>query len=107
MVVIGGMGSTAGAVIGALWVVGLPALSPDNDLVPLLSSSLGLLVLLLYFPGGFVQIAYSVRAALYRWLGRPAPTGGEARRAPRRRRSAAPCATAESSSDVVLRTHRT
>ena len=30
MVVIGGMGSVAGAVIGALWVVGLPSLS-DND----------------------------------------------------------------------------
>jgi ABC-type branched-subunit amino acid transport system ATPase component/ABC-type branched-subunit amino acid transport system permease subunit len=68
IVVIGGMGSPAGAVLGALWVVGLPALAPDNAVVPLLSSSLGLLVLLLYFPGGFVQVAYRARSALYRRL---------------------------------------
>jgi ABC-type branched-subunit amino acid transport system ATPase component/ABC-type branched-subunit amino acid transport system permease subunit len=68
MIVIGGMGSTTGAVIGSIWVVGLPALFPDNPLVPLLSSSLGLLVLLLYFPGGFVQVAYNARAAIARWL---------------------------------------
>jgi ABC-type branched-subunit amino acid transport system ATPase component/ABC-type branched-subunit amino acid transport system permease subunit len=68
MVVIGGMSSLSGAIIGAVWVVGLPALFPDNPLIPLLSSSLGLLILLLYFPGGLVQIAYDARASLYRWL---------------------------------------
>jgi ABC-type branched-subunit amino acid transport system ATPase component/ABC-type branched-subunit amino acid transport system permease subunit len=67
IIVIGGMGSTAGAVIGAIWIVGLPALFPDNELVPLLSSSLGLLVLLLYFPGGLMQVAHNLRAAIYRW----------------------------------------
>jgi ABC-type branched-subunit amino acid transport system ATPase component/ABC-type branched-subunit amino acid transport system permease subunit len=64
MVVIGGLGSVAGAVLGALWVVGLPAFFPDSELVPLLTSSLGLLVLLLYVPGGLVQIAYTARDAL-------------------------------------------
>ena len=68
MIVIGGMGSTTGAVIGAIWVVGLPALFPDNAIIPLLSSSLGLLVLLLYFPGGLIQVAYNTRAALFRWM---------------------------------------
>jgi ABC-type branched-subunit amino acid transport system ATPase component/ABC-type branched-subunit amino acid transport system permease subunit len=68
IIVIGGMGSSAGAVIGAIWIVGLPALFPDNELVPLLSSSLGLLVLLLYFPGGLMQVVYNARAGLYRWL---------------------------------------
>jgi ABC-type branched-subunit amino acid transport system ATPase component/ABC-type branched-subunit amino acid transport system permease subunit len=67
IVVIGGLGSVSGPVLGALWVVGLPAFFPDNDLVPLLSSSLGLLVLLLYFPGGLVQIAYAARDALLGW----------------------------------------
>ena len=62
--VIGGLGSVSGPVMGALWVVGLPAFFPDNDLVPLLTSSLGLLVLLLYFPGGLIQVAYSARDAL-------------------------------------------
>jgi ABC-type branched-subunit amino acid transport system ATPase component/branched-subunit amino acid ABC-type transport system permease component len=70
MVVIGGMGSTVGAVLGALWVIGLPALAPGNAVVPLLSSSLGLLVLLLYFPGGFVEVAHRARSALYRHLER-------------------------------------
>ena len=45
--VIGGLGSLAGAVIGALWVVGLPAFWPDNEIVPLLTSSIGLLIILL------------------------------------------------------------
>jgi len=71
--VIGGMGSTAGAVIGALWVIGLPALFPDNDLFPLLASSIGLLILLLYFPGGFVHIAHQARGAIYDWLERRLP----------------------------------
>jgi ABC-type branched-subunit amino acid transport system ATPase component/ABC-type branched-subunit amino acid transport system permease subunit len=68
MIVIGGMGSTAGAVIGAVWVIGLPAFFPDSTIIPLLSSSVGLLLLLLYFPGGLIQIAYNVRSRLYRWL---------------------------------------
>ena len=62
--VIGGLGSVAGPLLGALWVEGLPSFFPDNDLVPLLSSSLGLLVLLLYFPGGFVQVGFAARDRL-------------------------------------------
>jgi ABC-type branched-subunit amino acid transport system ATPase component len=64
MVVIGGLGSVAGAVLGALWVIGLPTFFPDNELIPLLTSSLGLLVLLLYFPGGLVRIAWGARDLL-------------------------------------------
>ena len=62
--VIGGIGSIAGPILGALWVVGLPALWPDNDLIPLLTSSVGLLILLMYFPGGLVQIGLNARDAL-------------------------------------------
>ncbi len=67
IVVIGGIASPMGAVLGALWVIGLPAFFPDNNLVPLFTSSIGLLVLLLYFPGGFVQIAYATRDAFLAW----------------------------------------
>jgi ABC-type branched-subunit amino acid transport system ATPase component/ABC-type branched-subunit amino acid transport system permease subunit len=76
LVVIGGIGSPMGAVLGSLWVVGLPAFFPDNNLVPLFTSSLGLLILLLYFPGGLMQIAYSTRDALLGWAAsrRPAPS---------------------------------
>ncbi|MEM8709160.1 MAG: branched-chain amino acid ABC transporter ATP-binding protein/permease, partial [Actinomycetota bacterium] len=59
--VIGGLGSITGAVLGALWVIGLPAFFPDNDLVPQFSSSVGLLLVLMYFPGGFIQIANQFR----------------------------------------------
>ena len=62
--VIGGLGSVTGAVLGAVWVKGLPAFWPDNDLVPLFTSSIGLLVVLMYFPGGFIQIANSARDGL-------------------------------------------
>ena len=44
IVVIGGLGSTAGAVIGAAWVVGIPAFFPGNDIAPLLTSSVGMLI---------------------------------------------------------------
>jgi len=73
--VIGGLGSLAGAVIGAAWVVGLPAFWPSNNIVPLFTSSLGLLLILLYIPGGFTQISYWCRDSLFRWVERrlPAP----------------------------------
>jgi ABC-type branched-subunit amino acid transport system ATPase component/ABC-type branched-subunit amino acid transport system permease subunit len=61
--VIGGLGTVAGPLLGALWVVGLPAFFPNNDVVPLLSSSLGLLILLMYLPGGMMQVVYAVRDA--------------------------------------------
>ena len=68
VVVIGGMSSLAGAIIGSIYVVGIPALFPANELVPLLTSSMGLLVLLLYFPGGLANIAYRIRGSIYRNL---------------------------------------
>ena len=67
MVVIGGLGTLMGPIIGALWVIGLPAIWPENELVPLFTSSIGLLVLLLYFPGGLIQIAYWARDSLLNW----------------------------------------
>jgi len=76
LVVIGGLSSVSGPVIGALWVVGLPAFFPGNDAVPLLTSSLGLLIMLLYFPGGLVQVGYAARDALLAWADKrlgPAP----------------------------------
>jgi ABC-type branched-subunit amino acid transport system ATPase component/ABC-type branched-subunit amino acid transport system permease subunit len=70
MVVIGGMGSVSGAVIGAMFVIGIPAIAPNNALVGLLSSSLGLLVVLLYFPRGLNQVTYGVRDAILSWADR-------------------------------------
>ena len=63
--VIGGLGSIAGPILGTLWVKGIPALFGTNpsDQVTLLTSSIGLLILLMYVPGGLIQLVYSVRDA--------------------------------------------
>jgi len=70
MVVIGGMGSVTGAVVGAVWVIGIPAIAPNNTTVSLLTSSLGLLVILLYFPRGLNQISFALRDAIMEWADR-------------------------------------
>ena len=64
--IIGGLGSVAGPILGALWIRGIPQIIPEelDDLVRLLTSSIGLLVLLMYFPGGLLQIIYSIRDKL-------------------------------------------
>ena len=64
--IIGGLGSVAGPILGALWIRGIPQIIPEelDDLVRLLTSSIGLLVLLMYFPGGLLQILYSIRDRL-------------------------------------------
>ena len=64
MVVIGGLGSVPGAILGAVYVVGLPALWGDSPTVALLSSGIGLLILLLYLPGGLIEVVHRTRDAL-------------------------------------------
>jgi ABC-type branched-subunit amino acid transport system ATPase component/ABC-type branched-subunit amino acid transport system permease subunit len=64
MTIIGGLGTVAGPVLGALYVVGLPALFDDSGTVRLATSGIGLLLLLLYLPGGLVQLLYRARAAI-------------------------------------------
>jgi ABC-type branched-subunit amino acid transport system ATPase component/ABC-type branched-subunit amino acid transport system permease subunit len=78
--IIGGLGTVAGGILGALWVVGLPAAFGANDTVRLLSANIGLLVLLLYFPGGLVQVLYNGRDLLVSWLARRVPGEPEVRR---------------------------
>ena len=64
MTVIGGLGSVAGAVLGAVYVVGIPAVFNNAEAATLLSSGIGMLVLLLYFPGGLAQLLYRARDGL-------------------------------------------
>jgi ABC-type branched-subunit amino acid transport system ATPase component/ABC-type branched-subunit amino acid transport system permease subunit len=71
--VIGGLSSVTGAVLGAVFVLGLPALLGDVPEVRLLTSGAGLLILLLYFPGGLVELLYRARDALYTVLARRLP----------------------------------
>src|SRR3954467_951491 len=50
IVVIGGLGALVGPVLGALWVVGVPAIWPAEPIVPFLAPGFGLLVTPLFPP---------------------------------------------------------
>ena len=69
--VVGGLGSMAGAVIGALflwggkWWLQNPSFPP---LVYLLPSALGVLVVLLILPGGLSGLVYRIRDRWLRWV---------------------------------------
>jgi ABC-type branched-subunit amino acid transport system permease subunit len=52
MVVIGGLDSVPGAVLGALYIVGLPAIFGTTQTTVFLTSGIGLLAFILYLPGG-------------------------------------------------------
>jgi ABC-type branched-subunit amino acid transport system ATPase component/ABC-type branched-subunit amino acid transport system permease subunit len=67
MVILGGVSSVTGAILGALWLRGLgyviepllPSLTGSS--VALLVSGVGLLVAVLQFPGGIAAVAFMVR----------------------------------------------
>jgi ABC-type branched-subunit amino acid transport system ATPase component/ABC-type branched-subunit amino acid transport system permease subunit len=112
--VIGGVASPAGAVLGSLWVIGLPALFGHDPTTALLTSGVGLLVLLMYFPGGFTQIFFSARDALLAAMSRrraasaaTAPVAADRPVTPRMHRPErpplAPGVPALRASDVVVR----
>ncbi len=56
MVVIGGLGSVSGAVLGALYLVGLPAIFGTTSTIEFLTSGFGLLAFVLYLPGGLAEV---------------------------------------------------
>jgi ABC-type branched-subunit amino acid transport system permease subunit len=58
MVVIGGLGSIDGAVLGAIYLVGLPALFGTTPTIQFLTSGLGLLAFILYLPGGLSELLH-------------------------------------------------
>ncbi len=58
MVVIGGLGSIDGAVLGAIYLVGIPAMFGSNPTVQFLTSGLGLLAFILYLPGGLAELMH-------------------------------------------------
>jgi branched-chain amino acid transport system permease protein len=66
--VIGGLTSLPGALLGAVYVEGVPYLFGGQETVRLLTSSVGLLILLLVVPGGLSEIAYRSRDNFLRWV---------------------------------------
>ncbi|WP_432841393.1 ABC transporter permease subunit [Dactylosporangium sp. CA-092794] len=80
MVVIGGLGRVSGSVLGAIYLVGLPALLGDSVSVSLATSGIGVLALILFLPGGLTQVGLSARSAFLTYIAR----GREAAPAPSR-----------------------
>ena len=64
MVVIGGLGSIPGAVLGAVYVYGVQYLLPAN--YGLLATGLGVVVILMIIPGGLGEVVFRVRDAILR-----------------------------------------
>ena len=58
MVVIGGLGSIPGAILGALYLEGLPALFGANQTIQFITSGLGLVAFILYLPGGLAEVLH-------------------------------------------------
>ena len=97
MVVIGGLDSIPGALLGALYLEGLPAIFGSTPTVEFLTSGAGLLVFILYLPGGMAQVLHrfgdlatsGVENLRARWGGRTArrsvrhPVGRPGRRSGR------------------------
>ena len=58
MVVIGGLGSIPGAILGALYLEGLPAVFGANQTIQFITSGLGLIAFILYLPGGLAEVLH-------------------------------------------------
>lgn len=69
MTVLGGISILWGPMIGALYIIGVPAFVP-LDAAGLAATSFGWLVLILYFPGGIAQVLRPLRDRLVGWLAR-------------------------------------
>ena len=63
MVVVGGATLLAGPLVGVLFVIGVPAFLP-LDAAGLATTRLGLLLLIVYLPGGFTQLLLPLRDRL-------------------------------------------
>lgn len=72
MVAVGGLGSLTGALLGAVFMFGLPALFGSSELLTLFTSSVGVLVVLLYLPGGLGSIVVMARDSVAERLHRKA-----------------------------------
>jgi ABC-type branched-subunit amino acid transport system ATPase component len=82
MTVIGGIGVLPGALIGALYIVGIPAFV-DLDAAGLAASAFGWLVLILYYPAGLAGLFRPVRDRLVYALARRAGVDPETAQAKR------------------------
>jgi ABC-type branched-subunit amino acid transport system permease subunit len=77
MVVIGGLDSITGALMGALYLVGLPAIFGTTSTIQILTSGVGLMAFILYLPGGMAELLHRagdlVAIGIARWRERREP----------------------------------
>ncbi|MDG1846299.1 MAG: branched-chain amino acid ABC transporter permease/ATP-binding protein [Acidimicrobiales bacterium] len=66
--VVGGISSITGGVLGTIFLVGLPTVFESSAQVRLFSSGLGMLVVLMYFPGGLISLLHNARDSFLTWL---------------------------------------
>ena len=69
MAVIGGISLLVGPLLGALYIIGIPAFLP-LDSAGLAATQLGWLILVLYLPGGLAQAVEPIRARYLAWAAR-------------------------------------
>jgi ABC-type branched-subunit amino acid transport system ATPase component/ABC-type branched-subunit amino acid transport system permease subunit len=67
LTVLGGVGILSGPLLGALYIIGLPSLVA-LDSAEQAATSLGWLLLILYFPGGIAQALAKPRDFVIRWI---------------------------------------
>ncbi len=109
LVIIGGLGTVGGVLLGAVYLLGVPALFGDTAVAVLLTSGFGILILLLYLPGGLYSVVQAIRAALLQAIANrlpdrpPSATDAAATTTlPTPRRPRPEAGVDESADDVVL-----
>ncbi len=73
LVIIGGLGTVGGVLLGAVYLLGVPALFGDTAVAVLLTSGFGILILLLYLPGGLYSVVQAIRAVLLQTIANRLP----------------------------------
>ena len=66
--VVGGISSITGGVLGTVFLVGIPTVFESSAQVRLFSSGLGMLVVLMYFPGGLISLLHNARDTMLTWM---------------------------------------
>ncbi len=68
--VVGGLSSVTGAVLGTIVIIGIPTVFEGSQQLQLFASGVGMLILLLYCPGGLISIVHSGRDLLLAFIAR-------------------------------------
>jgi len=76
--VVGGLASVMGAIIGTIVIVALPLIFSNTPQLQLFASGVGMLILILYVPGGLISVVDATRDQLLNYVARR--TGWEPKR---------------------------